>query len=739
MGELVQPHDVEVKESGPLRIAYFDFRDDPCTLSDQKCRARVINALRTEGEVNQVVLVGPMTKIYCSPELSRLARNIATAQQLALDRTLYGEGGKDCKKCIDGRMSLLLGKMDHLTANPHDLKSLGDIVSKSEKNLKGECKNCTDKNFLKLVGSIKDLFENSKAIKRLTADNYDEVFIARERPFFIDGTWNPHPPGARLMESYKLSDARGEVKIYERKENPVLFYELELPEFKLPLQQLALLESAFRLKLDGAPGHARFAYSGRMLSFAEEWYNVLLHMLRGDEKASTVELKKLAELMAGWLTYRVLEPFSHDDHITDIYIPAPPEIQPISLEHEKWGKLETGIYWTTPSLLGLGETLASRLGTSFDEVRPQLDAEIPELGMRLFLSRYPAIWERSVEIAVRKRRSKPWTQPLFLERGTLTPLASAMLGNVLRLGASAFVIGEMGTAKTSQVETYIPEIGPQNRIVAFQDTEELHVEDFLSYGYKIVNVRVSDAGHLDKQVNAFLRGGASYWLITEVRAAEAVRAALGAAARQGSQPVVASFHARSKREMFDLIVHVMGLHEAAFKYVDLIVSTGRFSTSAGAVRRIVEIAEVRKDWREEPKYTELFADDRKRDLLQPKNFLRGNSRLLQSLNSVDLSKVDVLKAAKKLDFLPPEKGGSQLIPAMCQRMGITEDDFLKGILVEAKIKSDLLMLAKRTGKSSYLELPFVSSAYNVYFSSLKRNAPEFKEVLGDWRAWLKKP
>jgi len=736
----MQHQEFEVKESGPLRVAYFDFRDGPCTLSDQKCRARVINALRTEGEVNQVVLVGPMTKIYCSPELSRLARSIATAQQLALDRTLYGgKDEKNCKKCTEERMALLLKIIENLAANPHDFKSFEDMISNAGKSLKGECKNCTEKSFLELVGSIKGLLESNRAIKKLTADNYDAVFIARERPFFIDGIWNPRPPGARLIDSYKLSDARGEARIYERKENPVPFYDLELPEFKLPLQQLSLLDSAFRVKLEGAPGHARFAYSGRMLSFAEEWYNVLLHMLREEEKVSTMELRNLAELMAKWLTYRILEPFSHDDHITDIYIPAPPEIQPITVEHEKWGKLETGIYWTTPSLLGLGETLASRLGTSFDEVRPQLDAEIPELGMRLFLSRYPAIWERSVEIAVRKRRSKPWTQPLFLERGTLTPLASALLGNVLRLGASAFVIGEMGTAKTSQVETYIPEIGPQNRIIAFQDTEELHLEDFLTQGYKLANVRVSDPGHLEKQVNAFLRGGASYWLITEVRAAEAVRAALGAAARQGSQPVVASFHARSKREMFDLIVHVMGLHEAAFKYVDLIISTGRFSTKTGTVRRIVEIAEVLKDWREEPRYAELFVDNRRSDTLEPKNFLRGDKRLLQRLNSFDLSKVDVLNVAKKVDFIPPGKGGSQLIPALCKRVGMDEKDFLKGILVEARIKSDILALARKTGKSSYLELPFVSSAYNVYFSSLKRNAPDFKGVLEDWRAWLKKP
>jgi type IV secretory pathway ATPase VirB11/archaellum biosynthesis ATPase len=696
--------------------------------------------LMTEGNVDQVMLAAPLTRVYCSPDISLLARTLATAKQLSLDRAMYGgTDDKKCKKCIDDRISLLSRTVDDLSKNPHDITILDSTANHALKNAKGDCRTCARDNFVKLVNSIKDLLNDLGFLKKLKADNYDDVFTMRQKPFFVEGVWHPAPRGGKLLETYKLTDNRGTVRIYERPENPVPFYDIQLPEFGLPPDQLELLDAAFRVKLEGAPGHARFAYSGRMLSFAEEWYNVLLHMLRDEkQKLPSTDLQKLADFMAGWLTYRVLEPLSHDDHVTDIYISAPPELQPLTVEHERWGKLETGIYWDTPSLLGLGETLASKLGTSFDEVRPQLDAEIPELGMRLFLSRNPAIWAKSVEIAVRKRRSKPWTQPLFLERGTLTPLASSLLGNVLRLGSSAFVIGEMGTAKTSQVETYIPEIGPQNRIVAFQDTEELHIEDFVGHGHKLVNVRVSDPEHLDKQVNSFLRGGASYWLITEVRAAGAVKAALGAAARQGSQPVVASFHARSKVEMFDLVVHIMGLHEAAFKYVDFIISTGRFSTKAGTIRRVVEIAEVLKDWKETPQYVEMFVDDRKRDTLIPKNFLKGNAGLLRSLNSTDLSKVDVMRAAKRVDFLPPARGGSQLIPRLCKRIGVDEDDFLAGILVEARMKSDILQLARKSGDQKYLELPFVNRAYNSYFSSVKRNAPDYRRVLEDWRAWLKK-
>lgn len=733
----------EIKDSGPIKVAEFDCHgcSFACTLNESKCRYCVLSRLRTETEVDQVILLQPTTRVYRTRELSKLARTIAAAEQLVLDRSLYGgkEGDGRCKKCIETRMAALAEALDKVMADPHDLSPIDNSLVISRMKSSAECKKCSEENFFKLVDTVKATLRSAPVFKRLASKNYDEIFSARSKPFFIEGVWNPPPRGSRLLESYDLSDGRGRVNIYEQRDNPVPFYELVLPEFGLPADQLELLDSAFRIKIEEAPGHARFAYSARSYSFAEEWYNALLHILR--EKKSSVpaaSVRKLAELMANWLTYRLLEPFSHDDRITDIFVTAPPEIQPIYVEHERWGRLETGIYWTTPALLGLGETLASRLGTSFDEIRPQLDAEIPELGMRLFLSRYPAIWARSVDIAVRKRRSKPWTQPLFLDRGTLSPLASSFLGNVLRMGSSAFVIGEMGTAKTSQVETYVPEIGPHNRIVAFQDTEELHVEDFISHGYKLANVRVSDPEQLERQVNAFLRGGSSYWLITEVRAAEAVRAALGAAARQGSQPVVASFHARSKTEMFDLIVHIMGLHQATFKYIDFIISTARFTSPSGTIRRIVEISEVLKDWRDEPRYSELFVDDRKRDQLVQSKLLTGPSRWLRRLNSRDLSQVDIKQAVKAVRFLPPEKGGSQLIPALCKRLAIDEEEFLGSILAEAKMKSDLLMLASSSGDSSYLELPFVSRAYNAYFYLQKQHAPDYSKVLEAWRSWLKK-
>lgn len=731
---------LRVRTSGPLQVAEIDCYgcEGLSTLADPRCRKCVLERLGAESAVDRLVLKQSYRRVYDSPGPSNLARTLAALKQLAHDRTLYAphEDGK-CKGCVNRRMKELTELWPSLLENPHDLAPLDGLEEKQEK-LEEECKNCTAEHFVKLIKSIRTGLGDF-AGKKLTATNYNKIFIARSMPFFVEGVWHPPNRPTKLIDSYALPEERGQVRIYEQVDRPVPFYELDLPEFKLPAEQLDLLEEAFRLEVKEAPGHARFAYPTRIASFAQDWYNSLLHIVRGrsNTKISSAELQELAKKMASWLTYRVLEPLSYDDHITDIYIPAPPELQPIYVVHDRWETCETGIYWTTPALLGMGETLASRLGTAFDEVRPQLDVEMPELGMRLFLSRYPAVWPQSVGVSIRKRRRHAWTQPLFIDKGTLTPLASSLVSNIIRTGASAFVIGEKGSAKTSQIETLIPEIGPTHRIICYQDTEELHLEEFIEHGYKLENVRIADPEHLQKQIDAFLRGGEAYWLITEVRAIEAVKATLGAAARQGSQPLVTSFHVKTKREMYDLICHIMGLHEAAYRYIDLVISTARFSTPKGSIRRVTEIAEISKDWTDEPEYVDLFEDDRKRDSLKPVNFLRGSKRLIKQLNSYDLSRIDVMAAAKKVEFLPPKRGGSHYIPNACERLAIKQQDFLTSILAEARMKSDLLALARRTGNASYMELPFVSKAYDIYFALVKKHAPDYRQVLEGWRTWLK--
>lgn len=733
----------EIKKSGPIQVAECDCHgcEGLSSLNTEMCRHCVFIGLAGEEEIERLVLKRSFDRTYPTTKVSKLARTLGALKTSIWDRTSYAPENESerCESCIENRMNKLKGIWTNILENPHDFSKLNQTAA-SEKNVPtGECKECTENNFFALVNGIKSALKSVPEFEKLSSSNYDEVFDRRVLPFFVEGVWNPPERNVELLDSYSLKDDRGQVKIYRQEGRPVPFYDLELPEFDLPDEQVKLLDEAYRMEIETAPSHARFAQPTRIRGFAEDWYNTLLHLVKEKSgvEVSSEDLRNLAELMADWLNYRILEPLSKDEDITDIYIEAPPELQPVRIVHQKWGNCETGIYWTSPSLLGLAETLASKLGRSFDEPDPQLDAEIPELGLRLFISRHPVLWtEDSAAAAIRKRRGEPWTQPLFLDKGSITPIASSFVSNLLRLGSSMFVIGDIGTAKTSYLITQIPEIGSRERIITFQDTEEVQFEDFVDQNYEVENVRVMDPEHLQDQINAFLRGGAAYWLITEVRSLEAVKSALGAAARRGSQPVLSSFHARTKRQMFDLVCNIMELHEAAYKYVDFIVSTSKFETSEGTIRRITEVSEILKDWSGEPEYVELFKDNREEDILEPVNILKGPKKWIDKVNSYDLTDLDVDEAANKVVFLPPEEGGSEQVPRQCERLAIDQKDFLKRILAEAKMKSHLLVLARKKNNESYLELPFVTESYDRYFSEVDRQAPNYSKVLKNWENWL---
>lgn len=732
----------EISQSGPIWMAECDCHgcEGESSLDTEMCRHCVLKGLAGEDEVERVILKRKNRHVFPTSDISKLAKTLAALRTNVQDRSSFNPEDEErvCSSCIDRRMEKMENLWPGLWENPHDLSALRGL--KEDEELTGKkCEKCTNENFFALIEGIESALNSVSNYDNLENSNYDEVFDVRILPFFVEGVWNPPEKSVELMDSYSLRDDRGMVRIYEQEGRPVPFYELDLPEFDLPDEELELLDEAYRMELKSAPSHARFARPSHMRGFAEDWYNTLLHLMkeRSDLEVSSEELRKLAKRMADWLNYRILEPLSRDENITDIYIEAPPELQPIRVVHQKWGNCETGIYWSSPSLMGLAETLASKLGRSFDEPNPQLDAEIPELGLRLFISRHPVLWtENSAAAAIRKRRSRPWTQPLFMDRGSITPLASSFVSNLIRLGSSLFTIGDIGTAKTSYLITQIPEIGSEERIIAFQDTEELQFEDFVNQGYELENVRVMDPEHLQNQVNAFLRGGAAYWLITEVRSMDAVKSALGAAARRGSQPVLSSFHARTKRQMFDLVCNIMELHEAAYKYVDFIVSTAKFETPEGTIRRVTEISEILKGWEGEPEYAQLFADNREEDILEPVNLLKGPQKWIQSANSYDLRDLKIDEAADRIDFLSPEEGGSRQVPRQCDRLALDEKDFLKKILSEAKMKSELLMLARNEKDESYLELPFVRKSYDKYFSEVDRHAPDYERALSNWRNWL---
>ena len=655
-----------IRHSGPLSVADFECYGCPhlASLLDGDCRKCVLEGLAEVEPVQRVILRKAYHRIYSTSKLSELAKRTASA-------------------------GLEPEALSRVRTNPHETRLLEELGLRETRFLVEQW--------------------------GLHPRNYEEVFNCSAKPFFVQGVWlgSRHP--RRLVESYALEGGAA-VRIYEQLGTSSFFYELDLPEFRLPPGLVRLMFEAYRQGIEEVPEGVDLSRPEEVGRFLQRLY--LERLLGLSERFTREELVGAAKILVEWPKYGVFGPLSKDDFLTDVQVEPPAELQPVVVEHYKWGRCETGIYLETPELLGLADALASREGKRFDELHPHLDAEIPELGLRVFATRTAGL-----SLSIRKRRSRPWTQPLFIHLGTLTPLASSFLSNVLRLGASASIIGGMGTAKTSQLETYIPEVGRMSKVVTFQDTEELHIRDFVSQGYRVTDVRVREPAELEKLIEAFLRGGPAYWFFSEVRQREAIRPAIGAAARQG-QPVVLSMHARSVEELMVILTQQIGLSEAEVRFLDLLIRCEKFETKKGVVRRITEITEVRKDGSRVP----LFLDDRSSDTLRSKIF-KGDPRLLQKLDSSEPSGLGPSET-RSLELAPPEEGGSHLLFSAAKRLGLTETELLQRLLSEAFMKSTLLKLGREN--PSYLELPFVTAAYDHYFSLLKEETDPFPR----WRDWV---
>ncbi|MBS3815862.1 MAG: hypothetical protein KGY45_04810, partial [Hadesarchaea archaeon] len=358
--------ELNVRDYGSIRVAEIDCSDcsEMQTLNSPDCRQCILESLGGEDVVDWVILKRAYRHVYTSPNLSKLAKALAILDPMIHDEAHYSpkEEKKKCEKCVKSRMKKLTSIWPEIIRNPHDLSALDELAEKEAERGGEACSECSEKNFLSLLERIKSSLNSVPSYQDLDDSNYDEVFEARVMPFFVEGVWSPPKHETSLLDSYSLPDDRGKVNVYEQKGRPLPFYELELPELNLSSEKVRLLYEAYNLEYTAAPGHARFARPSRLLSFSEDWYNTLLHMVREreDVRVSAGELRKLATWMANWLTYRALEPLSRDENITDIYITAPPEKKPITITHEKWGTCETGINLTTPTLIGLGEILSSR-------------------------------------------------------------------------------------------------------------------------------------------------------------------------------------------------------------------------------------------------------------------------------------------------------------------------------------------------------------------------------------------
>jgi hypothetical protein len=289
------------------------------------------------------------------------------------------------------------------------------------------------------------------------------------------------------------------------------------------------------------------------------------------------------------------------------------------------------------------------------------------------------------------------------------------------------IAGTRSSGKTSLLAACMVEIMRKYRVITLEDTLELPVNSLRNLGYNIQPMKVRSALMLggaeiaaDEGIRTSLRMGDSSLIVGEVRSLEAK--ALYEAMRIGAlaNVVAGTIHGASPYGVFDRVVNDLQVPRTSFKATDIIIVANPIKSPDGLHkwRRVVQIAEVRKNWEEDPLREKGFVDlmtyNPNTDSLEPSDeLINGESEILKTI------------AGNVKEWVG------------------NWDAIWENILLRAKIKEKLIEYSNKLNLNELLEAKFVIAS-NDKFHEISESVREDvgflenKRIFFEWEDWLKK-
>ncbi|MHA1829031.1 MAG: ATPase, T2SS/T4P/T4SS family [Candidatus Heimdallarchaeaceae archaeon] len=558
---------------------------------------------------------------------------------------------------------------------------------------------------------------------------YRKFFKPTIRPNFMYTKFMAQPPPGEPVSKYKVWDT--DIEIFKVPGKVRYVYHVVPPEFKLSEDEYILLDAARRIFEERRPKELEMAEQEKV---RELFYTLSLDLLRdlAEEMGKTFKHEQM-EKLAGILTrytagLGVLEILLRDDKVQDIFINSPLGNLPIFINHQDFEECETNLVPTKAD----GDRWATRFklisGRPLDEANPVLDAEVTVPGgVARIAAINPRLSPDGLGFAIRRHRFKPWTFPLFLKQKFFNPLFGGLMWFLASYGRAYLVAGTRGAGKTSFLGSTMLQILPYYRILVSEDTLELPVEHLRKLGYNVqrlksrsVITRVELELPAEEVVRTALRLGDSCLFIGEIRSVEAK--ALFEAMRIGAMAnvVAGTIHGGSAYGVFDRIVNDLGVPPTSFKAVDLVIVCNKLKTPDGlrTFRRIVEVTEVRKEWKKDPAdeggFVNLMEYHSKEDSLKPTDtLLNGESKILNAI--------------------------AERVPGWTGRWELVWDN----ILLRAKILETVVKIAKKVNNPNLLEAETTVKVNQMFHEFAEKCRKEIgtvdsKRVYEDWLNWFKK-
>jgi pilus assembly protein CpaF len=171
------------------------------------------------------------------------------------------------------------------------------------------------------------------------------------------------------------------------------------------------------------------------------------------------------------LGYGPLEPFLHDDTVTEVMVNGPDAIF-----IERAGKIEPthASFLDGAHLMRIIDKIVSTVGRRVDESSPMVDARLPD-GSRVNAI-IPPLALKGPTLTIRKFSRDPYTMDDLIEFGSITPKAAQFLSACVHGKLNILISGGTGTGKTTTLNAMSAYIPNAERIVTIEDAAELQLQ-----------------------------------------------------------------------------------------------------------------------------------------------------------------------------------------------------------------------------------------------------------------------
>lgn len=290
--------------------------------------------------------------------------------------------------------------------------------------------------------------------------------------FFFTRLMAQIPLDGEQLDVYKVGNA--DVTILRVPGDIKNFYHLTPPEFKLTEDKYALLDLARTVVAEHKPKEEEFLEPDKMRT---TFFNIGKDLITelAEQRGVDLTYEEIEELTNILVRYTVgfglVETLLEDTKVNDIMINGPIGETPIFLVHGEYEECVTNIIPSRTDAQSWASKFRMLSGRPLDEANPVLDTELvlPRARARVAIIQNP-LNPYGLAYALRRHRDKPWTLPLFVQNGMLSPLAAGLLSFIIDGARTLLIAGTRSSGKTSLLGAGLVEIMSKYRVITVEDS-----------------------------------------------------------------------------------------------------------------------------------------------------------------------------------------------------------------------------------------------------------------------------